>query len=192
MGSNIETFGFYTFFFQNLVCTKKCLEKISNRSDFQKMAALDEDVPQTLTLTSKDGQSFEVDRDAALISKLVKTVKDGDEDARNVNIPDVKGPILGLVVEYMKHHKGTEPDIIPKPLRSKNMKDVVKDPWDAEFIDQVGVDRQKLYDLVLAANYMDVNALLHLGCAKVASIIKGQPLEKIKELLSPQAEEQKE
>jgi len=32
---------------------------------------------------------------------------------------------------------------------------------------------------------MDVKSGLHLGCAKVASLIKGQPLEKIKEILDP-------
>jgi len=31
---------------------------------------------------------------------------------------------------------------------------------------------------------MDIKGLLHLGCAKVASLIKGQPLEKIKDILS--------
>ncbi len=44
--------------------------------------------------------------------------------------------------------------------------------------------RAQLYDLILAANYMDIKSLLHLGCAKVASLIKGQPLEKIKEILA--------
>ena len=41
-----------------------------------------------------------------------------------------------------------------------------------------------LYDLILAANYMDIKSLLHLGCACVASLIKGQPLDKIKDILS--------
>ena len=72
------------------------------------------------------------------------------------------------------------------------MKDVVEDQWDAEFIDTIGDDRQQLYDLVMAANYMDIPSLLHLGCAKVASLIKGQPLEKIKDILSVKsAEEEK-
>ena len=53
------------------------------------------------------------------------------------------------------------------------MKDVCKDPFDADFIDRIGDNRQALYDLILAANYMDIKALLHLGCAKVASLIKG-------------------
>jgi hypothetical protein len=66
------------------------------------------------------------------------------------------------------------------------MRDVVSDKWDAVFIDAVGDgDRQTLYDLILAANYLDIKSLLHLGCAKVASLIKGQPLEKIKDVLNP-------
>jgi len=84
----------------------------------------------------------------------------------------------------MNHHKGKELPIIEKPLRSKIMKDVTKDDWDAEYIDKIGENRQQLYDLILAANYMDIKTLLHLGCAKVASLIKGQPLEKIKDILS--------
>jgi len=68
--------------------------------------------------------------------------------------------------------------------RSKEMKQVCSDPWDAQYIDKIGDTRQDLYDLILAANYMDIKGLLHLGCAKVASLIKGQPLEKIKDILS--------
>ena len=65
---------------------------------------------------------------------------------------------------------------------------------DADFIDRIGQNRQVLYDLILAANYMDIKSLLHLGCAKVASFIKGQPLEKIKDILSTgtPSEEKKE
>lgn len=47
------------------------------------------------------------------------------------------------------------------------MKELCKDPWDADYIDKIGEDRQLLYDLILAANYMDIKSLLHLGCAKV-------------------------
>ena len=154
------------------------------------MDALDDDVPQSVTLKSKEGQTFEIDRKFASISKLVKTAVDHDPDAPDVPIPSVTGPILKLVVDYMKHYKGTEPKLIPKPLRSKNMKDVVEDQWDAEFIDTIGDDRQQLYDLVMAANYMDIPSLLHLGCAKVASLIKGQPLEKIKDILSVKSAEE--
>lgn len=114
-----------------------------------------------------------------------------DETAPEVPIPGVNGDILQLVVNYMKEHKGVEPSIIEKPLRSKVMKEVCPYKWDADYIDQIGDNRQQLYDVILAANYLDIKSLLHLGCAKVASLIKGQPLEKIKEILDPKQDGKK-
>lgn len=137
-----------------------------------------------LKLTSMDGKEFLLEKKSAYISKLVKTSVETDASATEVPIPSAKADILELVVEYMNHHKGEEPPVIEKPLRSKVMKDVCKDKWDADFIDKIGDNRQQLYDLILAANYMDIKSLLHLGCAKVASLIKGQPLEKIKDILA--------
>eukprot|EP00310_Coccolithus_braarudii_P014736 CAMPEP_0183346514 /NCGR_PEP_ID=MMETSP0164_2-20130417/11613_1 /TAXON_ID=221442 /ORGANISM="Coccolithus pelagicus ssp braarudi, Strain PLY182g" /LENGTH=176 /DNA_ID=CAMNT_0025517799 /DNA_START=68 /DNA_END=598 /DNA_ORIENTATION=- len=150
------------------------------------LGGLDEEVSSTLTLKSKDGQSFELERKNAFISKLVKTSLESDQSVDDLDIPGVKGDVLKKIVEYMNHHKGTDPDPPEKPLRSKSMKDVCKDQWDATFIDGIGKNRQHLYDVILAANYMDIKSLLHLGCAKVASLIKGQPLEKIKTILDPE------
>jgi len=145
----------------------------------------------SLKLTAQDGQEYELDRKAAFISKLVKTSVETDSTASEVPIPSAKSNILEKIVEYMRHHNGDEPPIIEKPLRSKIMKDVCKDKWDADFIDKIGENRQELYDLILAANYMDIKSLLHLGCAKVASLIKGQPLEKIKDILAVNQKEDK-
>jgi len=145
--------------------------------------SLDE-VTGTLKIVSKDKKEYDIDRKNAFISTLIKTSLDTDPSATEVPIPGVASGILAEVVAYMNHHKGVEPPIIEKPLRSKVMKDVCKDPFDADFIDRIGENRQALYDLILAANYMDIKSLLHLGCAKVASLIKGQPLEKIKDILS--------
>jgi len=145
----------------------------------------DKDASKPLKLTSKDKKEFTVERKQAFISNLVKTSLENDDKAEEVPIPGVTGDILALVVQYMKEHKGVEPPIIEKPLRSKIMKDVCPHKPDADFIDKIGDNRQMLYDLILAANYMDIKSLLHLGCAKVASLIKGQPLEKIKEILDP-------
>jgi len=143
-----------------------------------------DDVTGSLKIVSKDKKEYDVERKNAFISTLIKTSLDTDPSATEVPIPGVASNILTEVIAYMNHHKGVEPPIIEKPLRSKVMKDVCKDPFDADFIDRIGENRQSLYDLILAANYMDIKSLLHLGCAKVASLIKGQPLEKIKDILS--------
>jgi len=146
------------------------------------VAGLDE-ISGTIKLISKDGQSFDVEKKDAFISKLVKTSLENDDAATELNIPGVEGHILELVVKYMTHHEGTEPPIIEKPLKSKIMADNCN-KWDADFIDVLAENNNKqLYDVILAANYMDIKGLLHLGCAKVASLIKGLPLEKIKSIL---------
>lgn len=152
--------------------------------DEKEVLSLDDTPTPPIKLISKDKKEYVLDRKYASVSNLVKTTLETDKSADEVPIPGVSGAILEEVVSYMNRHKGTEPPIVEKPLRSKAMKDVCKEPLDADFIDRIGENRQMLYDLILAANYMHINSLLHLGCAKVASLIKGQPLEKIKDILS--------
>ena len=150
----------------------------------EEAGGLDEDDSTgEIELTSKSGYNKKLPKKHAMISQLVKQALEQDSDAMEVPLPAVSSAILDEVVKFMQHHKGEEPPIIPKPLKFKEMKAVCQDAWDATFIDRIGKDRQKLYDLILAANYMDIKSLLHLGCAKVASLIKGQPLEKIKGIL---------
>lgn len=57
---------------------------------------------------------------------------------------------------------------IEKPLKSANMHDVVQE-WYAKFVE---VPQETLFELILAANYMDIKPLLDLTCATVASMIK--------------------
>jgi S-phase kinase-associated protein 1 len=138
-----------------------------------------------LMLISKDKKEFKIERKFAKMSKLIRTALENDEKEDTIPIVGVQSHILELVVQYLKEHKGVEPQAIEKPLRSKKMSDVCPYKWDATYIDKIGDTRQNLYDLVLAGNYLDIQPLLHLGCAKIASLIKGQPLEKFKEILDP-------
>lgn len=152
----------------------------------------DKDSMKIITLKSKDNKEFKIDMKSAFISTMIKVALENDNEAKEVIIPSVLGSVLENVLAYMKTHKGVEPPIIEKPLRSKLMKDVCHVKSDADFIDKIGENRQALYDLILAANYMDIKSLLHLGCAKVASLIKGQPLEKVKDILDPNQNAQKD
>ena len=67
---------------------------------------------------------------------------------------------------------------IPKPMPSPNMADFVSQ-WDADFMERG--DQEMLFELVLAANNLDIPSLLDLTCAKVASMIKGKTPEEIRE-----------
>ena len=63
-----------------------------------------------------------------------------------------------------------------QPLKSANMSEVVQE-WYANF---VNVDQEVLFELILAANFMDIKPPLDLTCATVASMIKGKTPEEIR------------
>ena len=66
--------------------------------------------------------------------------------------------------------------ILLQPLKSSNMTEVVQ-IWYANF---ANVEQEVLFELILAANYMDIKPLLDLTCATVASMIKGKTPEEIR------------
>merc|ERR1711924_395342 len=62
------------------------------------------------------------------------------------------------------------PEEIQKPLKSTNLMECGVSEWDSEY---VNIEQEVLFELILAANYLDIKSLLDLTCAKVASM-KGQ------------------
>ncbi len=83
---------------------------------------------------------------------------------------------------YLKYHYDNPPKEIEKPLKSPLMSEVVEQ-WDADFVD---VEQEQLFDLIVAANFMDIEPLLDLACAKVASMMKGKTPEQIRKALNIQ------
>merc|ERR1719216_560451 len=99
-----------------------------------------------------------------------------------IEIKKVSSDILKLIVDYLIHHKGKVPADIAKPIRSVKMEKIVEDEWDAKFINDLS--KKTIFQVILGANYMDIKSLLHLGCAKIATLIKGKSPEEIKKILS--------
>lgn len=77
-------------------------------------------------------------------------------------------PVVFQVIEYCKYHHRAENELLPED--EKNV-------WDKEF---VKVDDETLFNLILAANYLDIKSLLDLTCKTVADEIKGKTPEQIR------------
>jgi S-phase kinase-associated protein 1 len=132
-----------------------------------------------IDLVSQEGDNFQVDVNVAKMSELVKTMIPEDDDeseAQEIPLPNVKSQILGKVIEFCKHYVSDPMNEIEKPLKSANMSEVVQE-WYANYVD---VEQEVLFELILAANYMDIKPLLDLTCATVASMIKGKTPEEIR------------
>lgn len=146
---------------------------------------LDADAVDELVLVScdeTDPSEFKIGREAAMMCNLVKSIVDGDQEVERIEIKKVNANILELIIKYLKHHNGKVPADIAKPIRSVKMEKIVEDEWDAQFIN--GLSKKAVFQVILGANYMDIKSLLHLGCAKIATLIKGKSPEEIKKILS--------
>merc|ERR1711972_522603 len=99
-----------------------------------------------------------------------KLMLEGDRSQCNISLDKVQAETLKHVVEYLQHHQGKEPDALPCPVRSIHMAQIMGDKWDAAWID--AFTKKEIFEIILAANYMDIKSLLHLGCAKIATLIK--------------------
>jgi len=154
---------------------------------------LDADLDDSLILVSMDdvnGEKFKIDRQSAMMCNLVKSIIEGDADAKTIEIKKVSTNILKYITDYLLHHKGKVPAEIAKPIRSVKMEKIVEDEWDANFINSKS--KRDIFQIILGANYMDIKSLLHLGCAKIATMIKGKSPEEIKKILSEEDDEVKD
>lgn len=130
-------------------------------------------------LVSQEGESFDVALDVAIQSELVKTMIDEEQDEAEVQeipLPNVKSAVLAKIIEFCKLIKEEAMNEIEKPLKSTNMQDVVQQ----RYADFIAVEHELLFEMVLAANFMDIKPLLDLSCAAVASLVKGKSTEEIR------------
>ncbi|XP_074307421.1 SKP1-like protein 1A [Silene latifolia] len=136
-----------------------------------------------IMLKSSDGEDFVVDEIVALESQTIKHMIE-DECADNaIPLPNVTAKILSLVIEYCKKHanvaaaKNADTTTTTTTTDTTSVGDDELKKWDAEF---VNVDQNTLYDLILAANYLNIKGLLDLTCQTVADMIKGKKPEEIR------------
>ncbi|TDL27405.1 ubiquitin-protein ligase [Rickenella mellea] len=135
-------------------------------------------------LVTSDNEQFVVDKDVASRSVLIKNMLEdvGDNPDQPIPLPNVSSSVLKKVLEYCEHHRNeplpTADDASQEETR-KRTTDISE--WDQKFIT---VDQEMLFEIILAANYLDIKALLDVGCKTVANMIKGKTPEEIRKLFN--------
>jgi S-phase kinase-associated protein 1 len=90
--------------------------------------------------------------------------------------------VLRKVLEYCDHHKADPVQSADDDSDSRK-KSTEIDEWDQKFMQ---VDQEMLFEIILAANYLDVKPLLDCGCRVVANMIKGKSPEEIRKTFNIQ------
>lgn len=148
---------------------------------------------QNVVLVSVEGERFTVERKIAERSLLLKNYLNDmhdtnlqgdnsdseDEDEEDdeeivMPVPNVRSSVLQKVIEWAEHHKDSN---FPDEDDDDSRKSAPVDAWDREFLK---VDQEMLYEIILAANYLNIKPLLDAGCKVVAEMIRGRTPEEIR------------
>lgn len=137
-----------------------------------------------VTLCSRDLEEFQVDIDIACLSETVKNLIEDAGPGDVIPLPNVSSNILAKVLEFCNFHASQ--------AAVQGVEEAVQQ-WNEEFLN---VDHTTLFDLILAANYLNIKSLLDLTCHTVAMMIKGKTPEEIRKTFNitndftPEEEEQ--
>ncbi|KAI4204417.1 MAG: hypothetical protein LQ350_001174 [Teloschistes chrysophthalmus] len=141
--------------------------------------------PIQIQLQSSDNVEITVDRDVAERSILIKNMLEdiGDEALHEaIPIPNVNEAVLRKVIEWCIHHRA-DPAASADDDSDSRKKTTDIDEWDQKFMQ---VDQEMLFEIILAANYLDIKPLLDVGCKTVANMIKGKSPEEIRKTFNIQ------
>ncbi|KHN95129.1 SCF complex subunit Skp1 [Metarhizium album ARSEF 1941] len=148
-------------------------------------------------LISNDAATLQVDRNVAQRSMLIKHMLEdiGHESINEDNpipIPNVNEAVLRKVIEWCEHHRNDPPQAQDDDSDGRRRTTDIEE-WDQKFMQ---VDQEMLFEIILAANYLDIKPLLDVGCKTVANMIKGKSPEEIRKTFNitndftPEEEEQ--
>ena len=128
----------------------------------------------SVTLKSSDGQEFKVSNEACALSRFLQNqIQNGKNE---IEVEDVEGEILKLVVDYLDYYSKNEIPKIPDVLSSNDLKNEVSD-WDYKFIDPLTYEQT--FHLINAGLLLELDHLHDLACAKIAAFMKGKSPEDV-------------
>ncbi|KAK1644929.1 hypothetical protein QYE76_062734 [Lolium multiflorum] len=111
-----------------------------------------------ITLKSSDGEQFEVDEAVVMESQTICHMIEDKCADNGIPLPNVNSKILSKVIEYCNKHAQAAKPVADGAADGASALSPAEDlkNWDAEFIK---VDHATLFDLSLAANYLDIKEL---------------------------------
>ena len=150
----------------------------------------------SIHLQSSDAETFKVDVNVASKSITIKTMLDDlgleGDDETPVPLPNVDGKTLKKVIEWCTKHKDGDDQKIPDVGNlslgngtndaTQKKEEASEDGWTPDDLnlekmeswdkDFYNVSQSEVFDILLAANYLDIKCLYKAGCKTVAIMIK--------------------
>ncbi|KAI9076981.1 hypothetical protein K1719_041057 [Acacia pycnantha] len=133
-----------------------------------------------VTLRSNDDEEFDIPMNVASQSELVKNLLIDVGDTKVVLIDNVNAATLAKVIEYCKKHADESTAEDGEAANDAGGAEELE-RWEAEF---VKLDNSLLFEILLAANYMDIKNLFDLICRAIADKMKNKTPEQIRRIFN--------
>ncbi|KAI1774622.1 E3 ubiquitin ligase complex SCF subunit sconC [Hypoxylon cercidicola] len=135
----------------------------------------------TLTLISKDDVKISISRKAASLAQILEDlIEDLPESETELPVPldAVDGATLKIVVDWCEHHSqhSQEQSETFNPSSPCEIP-----PWDTAFL--TFDNKQTIFDVTNAANYMNIETLLDYCIKKVAKSLMGKSTQEMRDCL---------
>ena len=128
----------------------------------------------SIKLKSNDNQEFEISQEACNVSRYLQNkVKEGNNE---IELEDIKGEILKLVVDYLNYYCNNKIPKIPEVLQTNDLKKEVTE-WDYKFIGPLSFEQT--FHLINAGLLLELDHLHDLACARIAAFMKGKSPEDV-------------
>ncbi|KAI9070770.1 hypothetical protein K1719_019451 [Acacia pycnantha] len=132
-----------------------------------------------VTVISSDGDEFEIPINVAEQSILIQNLR--EECDGKIPLSNVNSATLSRVLEYC--HKHASPEVAADEGGTGiagGVEELKK--WDADFLKTDKLD--VIFDIILAANYMEIKSLLDFSCQIVSDMIKNKMPEEVRSIFN--------
>lgn len=109
---------------------------------------------------------------STLLSEMIEDL--GEERGNIIPLPNVQSSIFVKIIEYCSHHLNDPVESAVQALINDNKVST----WDEEFCEQMEV--VTIIEIMLAANFLDVQPLFRFCCQTLAQKIHGKTPEEIR------------
>ncbi|XP_044313455.1 S-phase kinase-associated protein 1-like [Drosophila rhopaloa] len=137
----------------------------------------------SIKLQTSDEKIFDIDIEVAkrfgLIQTMLNCCDEKSDENDIVQLPNVKSTTFEKVLSWAKQHKDDLKTTEDDECNEDSTKEISS--WDAKFLE---VDNGTLFEIILAANYLEIPELLQLTCKAVANSIKGKSPDDIRKFFN--------
>jgi hypothetical protein len=139
------------------------------------------DQQRMMTVTCKGGNTMEISEDIARMSIVWSGIMDSsDDDDTELDCPNTTVATLENVVKFCNQHK-VDPLIKIDVKGRKTLEENISQEWYLDFIKEfIGENKDELFAMIGAVNYLDIPSLLSLSVLALCSTINNKTEDEIR------------